>query len=155
MPAYFGAKQLFRNRLGGRPIREIYWGNKHVMGYTAADYNASELIGEKAHAGDYPDISGDGTTLRVMTTNYNPGYAFTRYYCDHIKITMQYSGGLSVFDIDGNEVVTITGTISSVLPIFSAIQLRTSTCLTAIKSAPSHIPPASRKPIPIMQTPSM
>lgn len=112
MPAYFGAKQLFRNRVGNSPIREIYWGSKQVMGFTAADYNANELIGEKAQGGDYPQITGNGSTLGVMTTNYNPGYAFTRYYCDHIKIVMQYSGGLSVFDIDGNEVVTISGTIS-------------------------------------------
>ena len=112
MPAYIGAKQLFRNRLGGSPIREIYWGSKQVMGFTAADYNTNELIAEKAPAGDYPDISGNGSSLGIMTTNYNPGYAFTRYYCDHIKFVLQYSGGLSVFDIDGNEVVTITGTIS-------------------------------------------
>ena len=112
MPAYFGAKQLFRNKLGASPIREIYWGSKHVMGFTVAEYNANELIAEKAQNGDYPSISGTGTSLSVKTNNYNPGYAFTKYYCDHIKIVMQYSGGLSVFDCDGNEVVTITGTIS-------------------------------------------
>lgn len=112
MPAYFGAKQLFRNRLGGSPIREIYLGNSKVMGFSAADYNANELIAEKAQGGDYPSISGTGSNLSVKTNNYNPGYAFTRYYCDHIKIVMQYSGGLSVFDIDGKEVATINATIS-------------------------------------------
>lgn len=113
MPAYFGTKQLFRNRLNSSgAIREIYLGSKQVMGFTVADYVANELIGEKANAGAVPNISGSGTSLSVGTDNYNPGYAFTRYYCDHIKITMQYSGGLVVYDCDGNEVVNITGTIS-------------------------------------------
>lgn len=112
MPAYLGQKQLFRNRLGGGAIREIYFGNKMVMGFTNADYNANELIGQAAPAGGVPSISGNGSSLSVGTIKYNPGYAFSRYYCDHIKIVMQYSGGLIFYDVDGNEAVSITGTIS-------------------------------------------
>lgn len=112
MPAYFGAKQLFRNRMNGGAIREIYLGNKQVMGFTAADYVANELIGEKASGGDYPDISGTGSTLGIMTRDYNPGYAFTRYYCDHIRFAFQYSGEFVVFDCEGREVVNIRGRIS-------------------------------------------
>lgn len=112
MPAYFGTKQLFRNRLGGGAVREIYLGNSKIMGFNDADYVANEFIGEKAQAGDYPNITGNGTSISIGTNNYNPGYAFSRYYCDHIKIVMQYSGGLIFYDCNGNEVVNITGTIS-------------------------------------------
>ena len=112
MPGYFGAKQLFRNRFGGSPIREIYWGSKQIMGFTSADYNTNELIGEAVSGGEYPTISGDGSMLSVGTVEYTPCYAFTRYYCDHMKIIMQYSGGLVFFDCEGNEVVNISGSIS-------------------------------------------
>ena len=112
MPAYFGSRQLFRNRNGGKATREIYFGNKMIMGVTNAEYNANEMVGEKAPMGDYPKITGTGSVIAVMTENYNPGYGFTKYYCDHIKISMMYSGGLVVFDCEGNTKVEITGTIS-------------------------------------------
>lgn len=112
MPVYFGAKQLFRNRLGGGAIREIYLGSKQVMGFTTADYSTNEWVGEKAHAGDYPEISANGTSASIGTNELNPGYGFTKYYCDHLKFYFQYSGSAVVYDCNGNEVVNITSTIS-------------------------------------------
>lgn len=113
MAGYLGSKQLFRNRLGKSAVREIYLGSKQVMGFTPADYVTSEWIGEKAHAGDVPIITTNaGTSATVSTNNYNPGHAYTKYFCDHIKVMMQYSGGIVVYDCDGNVVVDIVGTIS-------------------------------------------
>lgn len=127
MPAYLGTKQLFRNRLGGGAVREIYFGSNKVMGFNDASYIADEFIGEKAPAGDYPKITGNGTNITIGTTNYNPGYAFSKYYCDHIKIMMMYSGGLIFYDCNGNEVVNITGTIS--FNYLTAKWTITSTCV--------------------------
>lgn len=112
MPAYFGSKQLFRNRNGGKSTREIYFGNKMIMGFNSADYSVDEIVKEKAPAGDYPQVTGTGSAISVGTVNYNPGYGFTKYYCDHIKIDMFYSGGLVVYDCEGNTKVEITGTFS-------------------------------------------
>lgn len=112
MSSYLGSRQLFRNRFGGRTLREIYFGNKLITGFTNADYSADEFIGEKAPAGEAPEIRGTGSQISVMTKNYNPGYAFSRYYCDHIKIVLQYSGGCVFYDCNGNVAVEISGTIS-------------------------------------------
>ena len=112
MPAYWGAKQLFRDKCGNRSVREIYYGTKMIKGFTTASYTIDELIGEKAPAGDVPKISGNGSSLSVMTNKLNPGYAYTKYYCDHIKFVMIYSGGCVVYDYTGKEIINISGTIS-------------------------------------------
>ena len=91
---------------------DIYFGNKLITGFTSADYSANEFISEKAPGGEAPEISGNGSQVSVMTKNLNPGYAFSRYYCDHIKVEFQYSGGCILYDCNGNVAVEITGTIS-------------------------------------------
>lgn len=112
MSLYLGARQLFLNRLGSKTLREIYFGNKLITGFTDADYSVDELIAEKAQAGEAPDIKAGNNILSVMSKNYNPGYAYSRYYCDHLKILMQYSGECIFYDRNGNEVINIRGTIS-------------------------------------------
>ena len=112
MGAYLGTRQLFLNRFGARTLREIYFGNKMITGFTDADYSVDELIGEAAPGGEAPKVSASGTAVSIMTKNYNPGYVYSRYYCDHIKIMFQYSGDLILYDRNGNEIVNIRGTIS-------------------------------------------
>lgn len=112
MPAYFGSKQLFRNRNGSKATREIYFGNKMIMGFNSADYSADEIVKEKAPSGDYPEVTGTGSRIGISTVNYNPGYGFSKYYCDHVKIAFQYSGTFVVFDCEGNTKIEITQTIS-------------------------------------------
>ena len=112
MSSYLGAKQLFMNRFGARTLREIYFGNKMITGFTDADYSVDELIAEKAQGGEAPEIRAANNILSVSTKNYNPGYAYCRYYCDHLKILMQYSGECIFYDRNGNEVINIRGTIS-------------------------------------------
>ena len=83
-----------------------------IMGFNSADFNANEIVREKAPAGDYPDVTGTGSVISIRTNNYNPGYGFSKYYCDHVKVEFMYSGGLVFFDCEGNAKVEITGTIS-------------------------------------------
>lgn len=112
MPAYFGRNQLFRNRNGTGALREIYFGNQMIMGFNSANYSADEIVKEKAPAGDYPEVNGNGSTITISTVNYNPGYGFSKYYCDHVKLQFTYSGTFLVFDCEGNTKVEITQTIS-------------------------------------------
>lgn len=112
MPAYFGSKQLFRNRNGGGATREIYFGNNIIMGFKSADYVTSEIVPEKAPAGESPEISTGSSMLVVRTKNYNPGYGFSKYYCDHVKIVYTYSGGFVMYDCEGNVKVEISAGIS-------------------------------------------
>ena len=112
MSSYLGAKQLFMNRFGARTLREIYFGNKMITGFTDADYSVDELIGEKAHAGEAPKIEAINKSLFVTSKNDNPGYAYSKYFCDHLKFQLQYSGECIFYDCNGNEVLNIRGTIS-------------------------------------------
>jgi len=112
MAIYFGNKQLFENKIGTKPIREVYFGNSPIIQFGAPNFTADEIIGEKAPAGDVPNIKGYGTSIVVSTNNYNPGYGYTKYYADMIRITMMYGGGLVAYDKNGNVLVEITGTSS-------------------------------------------
>ena len=112
MPAYFGNKQLFRNRNGSGATREIYFGNKMIMGFTDSEYSTSEIVREKAPAGDYPDVTTNTGVIVIGTNNYNPGYGFSKYYCDHVTVTFIYNGELAFFDCDGNSKIDIYSHIS-------------------------------------------
>lgn len=112
MGAYLGKNELFLNRFGKRTLREIYFGNKMITGFTDADYSADEMIGEKIQSGDYPVIKGTGSVITVSTNNYNPGYGFNKYYCDHMKFWFFYSGYVDVYDCKGNAVIAIENSIS-------------------------------------------
>ncbi len=112
MGAYLGSKMLFVNKFGSKELREMYLGNQLIYGFTNADYSVDEMVGEKAPAGDYPVIKGTGSVITVSTNKYNPGYGYTKYYCDHMNFYFFYSGVVEVFDRYGNEIITVNNGIS-------------------------------------------
>ena len=108
MPAYYGAKQLFRNRLSTRPVREIYLGTNRVMGYANAQYSADEITTKAINNVEKPPtIKGTGSAISVSTTGYASGYAYSKYYCDRIEATMMYAGNYYFYDSSGNTIVSI------------------------------------------------
>ena len=113
MPLYLGNKQLSRNFIGSSPIREIYFGNKTIMGFVDASYSADEMVGTPIdNSSVYPEITGTGSRIVVSTKDYTPGYGYTKYFCDYMEYTMMYSGDIYVFDKNGNELISIVCTVS-------------------------------------------
>lgn len=58
------------------------------------------------------EISANDSGIAVSTKDYVSGYAYSKYYCDHLEYTMMYSGTAIFYDTNGNEIVKIECTDS-------------------------------------------
>lgn len=113
MPAYLGSKQLFRNRISTNPIREIYLGSKKIMGFQNANYSADEITAKPlSNSKILPKISGTGSIINVSTNDYTSGFAYSKFYCDHLEYNMMYSGDCFVYDSSGNKIISVECTDS-------------------------------------------
>ena len=108
MPAYLGTKQLFKNHLGGKPLREIYHGTKKIMGFKDGRYNADDFVTRAINNIEKPPtINAGDHIVNVSTTGYATGYAYSKHYCDHLEYSMMYAGDCYFYDAQGNEIISI------------------------------------------------